>query len=166
MNILRNIELSFVNHLENKKPINDIEKAIKTFFDIKKINSNIENQQQNKYISMFENERIKNNIEYDIYLQKLSEYKDLWKKTKSQAVLHDMLKLLRPKNDVPDIYTYSVININEPKERPKLPKEQIKPVIKPKIVKKEKECPPGKVLNPLTGRCVAIKEPKPVKKAK
>ena len=43
----------------------------------------------------------------------------------------------------------------ESKSSPKVPpKVSPKPVVKPEVEKPKKECPPGKILNPKTGRCI------------
>ena len=43
----------------------------------------------------------------------------------------------------------------ESKPSPKVsPKVSPKPVVKPEVVKPKKECPPGKIVNPKTGRCI------------
>jgi hypothetical protein len=157
MKILRNIEKSFIGQIENKSNIDALKTLIKSYFDNKKVDDDALNQKYNKYIALFENERTKNNLEYNAYLNERAQIYDLWKKTKTKSALIDLAKLPRPiPKDVPDIYTHTIINVTE---RHITEKPIIKPVVKPAKPakpnpKKEKECPEGKILNPITGRCI------------
>jgi hypothetical protein len=161
MNILRNIEKSFIGHIENKSNTDVLKKLIQSYFDNKKTDDDILNQKYNKYVALFENERINNNLEYDAYLSERKDLYNTWKTNKNKSALMDLIKLQRPaRKEIADIYTYSVLNLHD-STKPKVAKPNvIKPLAKPLAKPKEKppiakkECPEGKIINPKTGRCV------------
>jgi hypothetical protein len=182
MNILRNIELSIVHHLENnsKYPIETISQYVKQYFENKKEKNNEDIQKYNKYMALYENERIKNKIEYDLYLNQRAELYDEWKKSNSKASAIELINKKYIINDVPEIYTYSVINTREPKMKKECPENKVlnpkngKCINDPNIktIKKDitnkdvkKECPEGKILNPKTGRCINDPNIKTIKKS-
>ena len=164
MNILRNIEKSITGHIEDRANINldKTNNMIKTYFENKLEIENIENQKYNKYMSLFENERIKNNIEYDLYVKQRKELRNIWETTKTKGALYDMLKFPKPEmKEIPDIYSYSILQIkdtrtpivsNKPPAKP-VKDKPTKPPAK-QADKPPKECPEGKILNPKTGRCI------------
>lgn len=154
MNILRTIEKSIITHIDdgNKPKLDITNKMIQTFFTDKRALEDIDQQKYNKYIALYENERIKNNIEYDLYLNNRAELLNAFKKSNVKSDLINLLKFQRPPmKQVPDIYSYSIMNIKDNRE------PAVKPAVKPPVKppKAEKECPEGKILNPKTGRCIA-----------
>jgi len=116
MNILRNIEKSILGHIEDHNKYNlDITKnMIKTFFENKKGLDEINEKKYNNYMALFENERIKNSIEYDIYVKERNGLKTIWDKTKSKAALLDMLKFPKPTmKQIPEVYSYGILEIRD-----------------------------------------------------
>ena len=157
MNTIRNIGLSLVGHIEssNKIPIDKIKKTLDEYNKERQESDEFVEKQKNIYISLYENPRIQNDIEYNAYIQRKQELYDSWKPTKSKSHLVAFLKLPFPKYEiVPEVYTYTMINPNKLETKNNINKpEQNHDNIK-KVVKKEKECPEGKILNPKTGRCI------------
>jgi len=151
------------NHIE-KRHIYPIEKVK---LCLSKYNNDMQEKQRiidNKKFEYAEKYETNRNIQdqlYDTYLQERKELYDQWKKDKSKATLHKMLNMSFEYKEIPEIYTYSVIS---DKPVPK-PKEKVEP--KPNITTKtSKDCPPGKVLNPKTGRCITDKTAKTTKTTK
>ena len=168
MNILRNIEKSLIGHVENKSNVDAMKKLIQSYFDNKKALEDAANQKYNKYVALFENERINNNLEYNAYLNERAELYNAWKTGKNKAALMQLVKLERPtQKEVPDIYTYSVISLaDRPVAKPNDAKPVDKAVAKPVAKPLEKKCAEGQIVNPKTGRCIKDKtnDAKPVAK--
>ena len=172
MNILRNIEKSITGHIEDRANINldKTNNMIKKYFEHKLEIENVENEKYNKYMSLFENERIKNNIEYDLYVKQRNELRNIWEISKTKGALHDMLKFPKPEmKEIPDIYSYSILQIkdtrtpiisNKPPAKPVKDKPN-KPPAKP--VKDKPNKPPAKPVKDKPNKPPAKQAEKPPK---
>jgi hypothetical protein len=179
---IRNIGEALLSHIENNdktpiKNINDLIQKHKISLD------DIDNANMYKkelYKKNYEIPRNENKMKYELYLKERAELVKILENDKnSQAKLLNVLNFKRPElAEIEDIYSYQNIKLNSDKvvkntdkviKDVKIGKDII--VEKPKKAIKEKECPQGKVLNPLTGRCItekAVKKivAKPVAEAK
>ncbi len=171
MDILKDIEKSFLNinisekdtdkkgakdpfNNANASKLNEIKKQINDYFKNKEDENNIILQKKLKYEDNYKIARDRNNYNYFIFLEKKRELYNIFIETKTLASLHEYLNYKNTDyNHIPDVYTYEHINLEE-KVKVDVP-----------IDKKEKDCPPGKVLNPKTNRCVNDKTKKDDKKA-
>jgi len=172
---VRNICESLLSHIENnnKTPIKNINDLIQS----RKISleelASIDMYKKELYKTKYENPRNENNMKYSLYLKERQELVNKWNNDKnSQAKLLDILNYKRPVlEEIEDIYTYQNMDLNADKKTTLIIKnEPVKPVkvekteeivpenplAQPKVTK-VKECPEGKILNPVTGRCITDK---------
>ena len=173
MDILKDIEKSFLNiniydkdtdkknakdpfNNANALKLNEIKKQIKDYFKKKEDENNIILQKKLKYEDNYKIPRDTNNYNYIIFLEKKRELYNIFRESKTLASLHDYLKYKNTNySHIPDVYTYEHINLEE-KVRVVVPNDDNK--VKVKV------CKDGKVLNPITNRCVTDKTKKLVKK--
>jgi hypothetical protein len=175
MDILKDIEKNILNINMYSKDndqgkLNVIKKQISDYFKYKGEQSNIITQKITKYDEQYKKVREINNYEYELFLEKKEDLYNIYKETKDLSSLYEYLNYKYTNyKSVPDIYTYENIRLED--ERAKGLKEA-KDANGANIVKdakgvKEKVCPEGKVLNPITKRCVkapVAKKTKDVKK--
>ena len=170
MDILRNIEKKLLIILSSKdkidiSKINNLKEDIRVYLqDLDKKKEIITNK-KNKYIELYHIKRLNNEEKYEKYLiEKVNLMSNLIK-YKNKSALHDYLnQKLEYNANIPDIYTYENISLQE--ERPihdptKINVNPVKLPSKPKgkdkkEEKPDKECPEGKEINPVTKRCVKI----------
>jgi len=164
MNITQKIGIALSAHIQNstKVPAEKIMKLIDEYKQQKQQSEDIIEQQKNIYVSLFQNPRLENDIKYNSYLAERSALYENWKKNGDKASLIEVLKISKPiMQNIPDIYTYTMVNPYQ-KERKPSNERKLKPQLKPL---KTKDCPEGKILNPITNRCVnAPKETKKKRK--
>jgi hypothetical protein len=153
MEILKDIEKNILNinifdkfNNKNNDPLNNanmqkldaIKKQINEYFKNKDNEKNIILQKKLKYDDDYKFAREINNNNYNLFLEKKAELYNIFKKTKTLASLYDYLDCkYTVLNEVPDIYTYEYINLNE---RAIIPSANV--------------CPSGKILNKKTKKCV------------
>ena len=175
MDILKDIEKNILNINMYSKDndqvkLNIIKKQIGDYFKYKGDESNIITQKIIRYDEHYKKAREINNYEYELFLQKKEELYNIYKETKELSSLYEYLNYKYTNNkSVPDIYTYEHIRLEE--DRPSGRKEmngvkEVNGVKDAKGVNKEKVCPEGKVLNPITKRCVKAPVAKKVKDVK
>jgi len=108
--------------------------------------------------------------------------RSIFKETKTLSSLYDYLnyKYTNDHQSIPDIYTYEYFDLNDRIVVPKAPKKDGKETKAPKTpavpkvpkakaakaTKELKDCPEGKVRNPITKRCVNEKKAPKAKAAK
>ena len=159
MDILKDIEKNILNiniydkNADNAK-LNIINKQISEYFDFKNEEYNIIIEKKIKYEEKYKKPRELNNSNYEQYLEKKMYLHNVYKGTKS---LSDLVKYLNCKienyADIPEIYTYEYLHVNEQKKRIATQPEKDKKNV-PNVNAKIKECPEGQILNPETNRCV------------
>jgi hypothetical protein len=167
---IRNIGEALLSHIEynGKTPIKVIKDLIQKHNILLEENANIDMYKKEYYKSEYENARTDNKMLYNVYLKERQNLINDWSNDKSLSKLLDIIKFKRPQfKIIDDIYTYQNIKLDSDKKII-IPNEYdikpVKPVAKPvvkevKEVKevKVKECPDGKILNPVTGRCITDK---------
>ena len=169
MDILKDIEKNILNiniydkniYSKNKDVFNSsnmlkldvIKKQIDDYFKYKVDETNIITQKKLKYEEKYKSARELNDYNYTAYLNKKNELYNIFKETKSLDSLYEYLKYkYADYKSIPDIYTYEQINLDE------------------KVVSHSNNnvttnvCPLGKILNPITKKCV--KDPSKVDKPK
>jgi hypothetical protein len=193
MDILKDIEKSILSiNMYDKTAelakMGKIKKLVGEYFKHKEDEGNVVSQKMMKYDEQFKKVRERNDYEYELFLEEKDRLRSIFKETKSLSSLYDYLnyKYTNQHQSIPDIYTYEYFDFNErivvPKEpkaakakEQKVPKEAKEQKAKEPKVPKEpkaakakelKDCPEGKVRNPITKRCVndktapKAKEPK------
>jgi len=189
MDILKDIEknlLAINMYDKSAEPakLSKIKKLVGDYFKHKGDESIVVSQKIAKYDEQFKKVRERNNYEYDLFLEKKDELRSIFKETKTLSSLYDYLnyKYTNDHQSIPDIYTYEYFDLNDrivvPKETkvPKVPKKDEKAPKAPaipkvpkakaaKATKELKDCPEGKVRNPITKRCVNEKKAPKTKKA-
>jgi hypothetical protein len=166
MDILKDIEKNILNINMNEKganakdplnannsnvlKLNTIKKRISDYFEYKNNTNNIIAQKKMKYQEMYNNVRENNNTNYEFFLEKKEDLRNILKETKTLSALYDYLnyKIIGYK-EVPDIYTSEYISLEE---RVVKPSNAANAAANP--------CPAGKVLNPKTKKCVNAKKVK------
>jgi hypothetical protein len=184
MDILKDIEKSLLAinmYDKSAEPakLSKIKKLVGDYFKHKGVESNVVSQKIAKYDEQFKKVRERNDYEYDLFLEKKDELRSIFKETKTLSSLYDYLnyKYTNDHQSIPDIYTYEYFDLNDrivvPKEQ-KAPKKDDKEtkapktpaVPKAKAPKEQKECPEGKVRNPITKRCINEKKAPKTKETK
>uniref|UniRef100_A0A6C0J2L5 Uncharacterized protein n=1 Tax=viral metagenome TaxID=1070528 RepID=A0A6C0J2L5_9ZZZZ len=182
---IRNIGEALLSHIEynDKTPVKNIMDLIQKHKISLEESATINMYKKELYKTKYENPRNENQMKYDIYLKERNELVNKWKQDiNSRAKLLDILNFKRPElEEVEDIYSYQNIDLNADKKATLvIEKDKIKDVLPVKTTKssnvkevKSKECPPGKILNPVTNRCITdktkkivVKEIKPVEEVK
>jgi len=182
---IRNIGEALLSHIEynDKTPVKNIMDLIQKHKISLEESATINMYKKELYKTKYENPRNENQMKYDIYLKERNELVNKWKQDiNSRAKLLDILNFKRPElEEVEDIYSYQNIDLNADKKVTLvIEKDKIKDVLPVKTTKssnikkvKSKECPPGKILNPVTNRCITdktkkivVKEIKPVEEVK
>uniref|UniRef100_A0A6C0LMT0 Uncharacterized protein n=1 Tax=viral metagenome TaxID=1070528 RepID=A0A6C0LMT0_9ZZZZ len=187
MDILKDIEKSLLAinmYDKSAEPakLSKIKKLVGDYFKHKGDESNVVSQKIAKYDEQFKKVRERNEYEYDLFLEKKDELRSIFKETKTLSSLYDYLnyKYTNDHQSIPDIYTYEYFDLNdrivvpkaskakEPKKDdketkvPKVPKAPKAPAVPKakaaKATKELKDCPEGKVRNPITKRCVNEKK--------
>jgi len=161
MEILKDIEKSILNinmYSKDTEPakLNLIKKQIGDYNKYKSDEYNVIEQKIMKYDELYKNPRGRNNYEYELFLGKKEELYNIYIEAGTLDALYEYLNCKYDVSNVPDIYTYAHINLNE----------RVKVV---KDAKADDGCPEGKILNPKTKRCVkdpSYKKPKAVKEPK
>ena len=160
MDILKDIEKNILNiniydkniYSKNKDVFNNtnmlkldvIKKQIDDYFKYKVDENNIITQKKLKYEEKYKSARELNNYNYTAYLDKKRELHNIFKETKTLDTLYEYLKYKNADyKNIPDIYTYEHINLNE---------RVVIPHISSNI--NTNVCPSGKILNPKTKKCV------------
>ncbi len=160
MDILKDIEKNILNiniydkniYSKNKDVFNNtnmlkldvIKKQIDEYFKYKIDENNIITQKKLKYEENYKSARELNNYNYTAYLDKKNELHNIFKETKTLDSLYEYLKYKNTDyKNIPDIYTYEYINLNE---------RTVIPPISSNI--NTNVCPSGKILNPKTKKCV------------
>jgi DNA repair ATPase RecN len=169
MDILKDIEKNILNINMNEKganakdplnannsnvlKLNTIKKRISDYFEYKNDESNIIAQKKMKYQEMYNNVRENNNTNYEFFLEKKEDLRNILKETKTLSALYDYLnyKIIGYK-EVPDIYTSEYISLEERVVKPSNAAKAANAAANP--------CPAGKVLNPKTKKCVNAKKVK------
>jgi len=161
MEILQDIEKNILNinmydKTADSTKLNLIKKQIKDYFKYKSDEMDTIMQKKTKYNDKYKNVRDLNDAAYESFLEKKGELYNIYRESKTLASLYDYLQFKYPEyKGVPDIYTYENISL-------------VERVVVPS--NKDTKCPPGKVLNPKTNKCVkeakAAKAPKAPKVAK
>jgi hypothetical protein len=165
MDILKDIEKNILNiniydkntYSKNKDVLNNsnmlkldvIKKQIDDYFKYKVDETNIITQKKLKYEEKYKSARELNDYNYTAYLNKKNELYNIFKETKTLDTLYEYLKYKNTDyKNIPDIYTYEQINLIE------------------KVVDSSNNnvCLLGKILNPITKKCV--KDPTKVDKPK
>ena len=159
MDILKDIEKNILNiniydkntYSKNKDVLNNsnmlkldvIKKQIDDYFKYKVDETNIITQKKLKYEEKYKSARELNDYNYTAYLNKKNELYNIFKETKTLDTLYEYLKYKNTDyKNIPDIYTYEQINLIE------------------KVVDSSNNnvninvCPLGKILNPITKKCV------------
>jgi hypothetical protein len=174
MDILKDIEKSLLAinmYDKSAEPakLSKIKKLVGDYFKHKGDESNVVSQKIAKYDEQFKKVRERNDYEYDLFLEKKDELRSIFKETKTLSSLYDYLnyKYTNDHQSIPDIYTYEYFDLNdrivvpkaskakEPKKDDKETKAPKAPAVpKAKAPKELKECPEGKVRNPITKRCI------------
>ena len=155
---IRNISDLLFNHMEDKHtyPIAKVKLAIKKYETQLTDKLNVDNAMKIEFDNLYKNPRTFQNEAYEVFLQERENILKEWKHNKSKDSLKKLMALMFEFQDIPEIYTITAIR--PVKERPKRP-EPMEPAndndIPQPIHKKLKECPPGKILNPVTKRCVS-----------
>jgi hypothetical protein len=162
MEILQDIEKNILNinmydKTADSTKLNLIKKQISDYFKYKSDEMDIIMRKKGIYDEKYKNVRELNNATYELFLVKKEELYNIYRESKSLASLYDYLNYKYPDykgypdyKTVPEIYTYDHINLEE---RVVIPSN------------KDNKCPPGKVLNPKTKKCVKEKAVKPAKPA-
>jgi hypothetical protein len=165
MEILKDIEKNILNinmYSKETEPakLNLIKKQIGDYNKYKSDESNVISQKIMKYDELYRNKRERNDYEYELYLGRKEELYNIYREAGTLDALYEYLNCKYEAPNVPEIYTYAHINLNE-RER---------------VVKEDKaakaaadKCPEGKILNPKTKRCVkdpSYKKPKALKEPK
>jgi hypothetical protein len=160
MDILKDIEKNILNiniydkniYSKNKDVFNNtnmlkldvIKKQIDDYFKYKVDENNIITQKKLKYEENYKSARELNNYNYTAYLDKKKELHNIFKETKTLDSLYEYLKYKNTDyKNIPDIYTYEYINLNE---------RVVIPLISSNT--NTNVCPSGKILNPKTKKCV------------
>jgi len=161
MEILQDIEKNILNinmydKTADSTKLNLIKKQIKDYFKYKSDEMDTIMQKKTKYNDKYKNVRDLNDVAYESFLEKKGELYNIYRESKTLASLYDYLQFKYPEyKGVPDIYTYENISL-------------VERVVAPS--NKDAKCPPGKVLNTKTNKCVkeakAAKEPKAAKAPK
>jgi hypothetical protein len=175
--------LNVANNNGKSNEVDLLKKNINAYLGYIADKESIDSQKKEKYFNKYENARVIANMEYGKFLRDKETLMNDLKIEKTKAALHEYLKLKYVANNVPDIYSYQDIRLVDrviiprvvdkkptkkkanakaaKSEDGKPPKpEKVPKVVKvpkpPKVVKPTKvnECPNGKEINPLTGRCV------------
>ena len=152
---------------------------LKEYKDNNKENEDKIIEAKENYNTNIKQHRLNQIDQYESYHFERNQLYIKWKKSKQYKDLLELVNFLPPEFvEIPEIYTYNYIsgpNIVVTNDNPsefieeseddyeeQLPKvEQPSKVEPPKVkAKPKKECPPGTILNPITGRCNKIKEPK------
>jgi hypothetical protein len=190
MDILKDIEKSLLAinmYDKSAEPakLSKIKKLVGDYFKHKGDESNVVSQKIAKYDEQFKKVRERNDYEYDLFLEKKDELRSIFKETKTLSSLYDYLnyKYTNDHQSIPDIYTYEYFDLNDRIVVPKAPKKDDKETKAPKApktpavpkvpkakaakaTKELKDCPEGKVRNPITKRCVNEKKAPKAKAAK
>ena len=169
MDILKDIEKNILNINMNEKganakdplnannsnvlKLNTIKKRISDYFEYKNNTNNIIAQKKMKYQEMYNNVRENNNTNYDFFLEKKEDLRNILKETKTLSALYDYLnyKIIGYK-EVADIYTSEYISLEERAVNPSNAANAANAAAN--------HCPAGKVLNPKTKKCVNAKKVK------
>ena len=177
MDILKDIEKSLLAinmYDKSAEPakLSKIKKLVGDYFKHKGDESIVVSHKIAKYDEQFKKVRERNNYEYDLFLEKKDELRSIFKETKTLSSLYDYLnyKYTNDHQSIPDIYTYEYFDLNDrivvpqaPKTKApkkddketKAPKAPAVPKAKTaKATKELKDCPEGKVRNPITKRCI------------
>ncbi len=189
MDILKDIEKSLLAinmYDKSAEPakLSKIKKLVGDYFKHKGDESNVVSQKIAKYDEQFKKVRERNDYEYDLFLEKKDELRSIFKETKTLSSLYDYLnyKYTNDHQSIPDIYTYEYFDLNDRIVVPKAPKKDGKETKAPKApktpavpkaakakaakaTKELKDCPEGKVRNPITKRCVNEKKAPKAKEA-
>jgi hypothetical protein len=165
MEILKDIEKNILNiniYEKNKDPLNNanmqkldaIKKQINDYFKYKDNENNIILQKKLKYDEDYKFAREINNNNYKLFLEKKAELYNIFKRTKTLATLYDYLEYkYTDAKEIPDIYTYEYINLNE------------RAIIPPSnSAVNANVCPVNKILNKKTKKCVKDPQDKKEKK--
>jgi hypothetical protein len=158
MDILRNIEKQILNIANNNtnsvSEINNLKKDIKIYLDIFDKREELKREKKSIYEELYDNKRTAYRISYENYL---SDKKDLMNdiiKEKTKGAIRKYLECKYEVEDIPDIYTYENISLNNvnnvapivfkptpPKERNviKAPK---RPTVPKKLTKPEQHAEP------------------------
>uniref|UniRef100_A0A6C0LB18 Uncharacterized protein n=1 Tax=viral metagenome TaxID=1070528 RepID=A0A6C0LB18_9ZZZZ len=174
MDILKDIEKNILNinmysKDNDQAKLNIIKKQIGDYFKYKSDENNVITQKIIRYEEEYKKAREINNYEYELFLQNKEERYNIYKETKELSSLYDYLNYKYENHkSIPDIYTYEHIRLEEDRASGQ---KEVKDTNGAKdakgIINKEKVCPEGKVLNPITKRCVkapVAKKAKDVKK--
>ena len=156
---IRNISDLLFNHIEDKHtyPITKVKLAIKKYESQLTDKLNIDNAMKIEFDNTYKNPRTLQDEAYRIFLEERENILKEWKHNRSKDSLNKLMALRFDFQDIPDIYTTSIINLNPVRtKRPaSIEPTHLNDDIPQQINKKLKECPPGKVLNPVTKRCVS-----------
>jgi hypothetical protein len=176
MEILKDIEKNILNinmYSKETEPtkLNLIKKQIGDYNKYKSDEYNVISQKIMKYDELYRNKREMNDYEYELYLGRKEELYNIYREAGTLDTLYEYLNCKYEAPNVPEIYTYAHINLNE---REKVVKDD-KAAKDAKSALAADKCPEGKILNPKTKRCVkdpsykkpkALKEPKEPKEPK
>lgn len=124
------------------------------------------NERKKDFFENYEIKRETQNYDYDLFLKAKHQ---LWKEYEHSQSKDSLYKLLHMNFDyksIPELYTYNIPKSKLGTREKQisdgiLPEDKKSNVVVPSTNVKKKICPPGKVLNPVTNRCVQDKNKKP-----
>jgi ubiquitin C-terminal hydrolase len=107
------------NHLDNKNqyPINRIELLIHKYAKQKRDNEQKEESQKIAYAEKYDAPRNVQNEMYDTYVRERNELFNSWKSDKAKGSLYKMLNMEFKFQDIPEIYTHTIISTKEPRQK-------------------------------------------------
>jgi hypothetical protein len=123
MDILKDIEKNFLKiNIYDKKAdsgkLNIIKKQVSDYFKYKSEQSDIIMLKKQKYDDDYKKARELNNYNYELFREEKDKLHHIFKETKTLGTLYDYLNYKnKDYAEIPDIYTYEHINLNERKER-------------------------------------------------
>ena len=141
------------NHLDNKHqyPINKVQVLIHKYAERKRDKEQKEESQKIAYTEKYDAPRNIQNEMYDTYVRERNELFNSWKSDKTKSSLYKMLNMEFKFQDIPDIYTHTIISTKEPKQQHAKvdiipPVNPTNPIIPKNIPKQISEIPEKKII--------------------
>jgi hypothetical protein len=136
MDILKDIEKNFLKiNIYDKKAdsakLNIIKKQISDYFKFKSEQNDMIMLKKEKYDDDYKKPRELNNYNYELFREEKDKLHNIFKETKTLGSLYEYLKYKNTDYaEIPDIYTYEHINLEERKEQIAI-KDQDEKKVKP-----------------------------------
>jgi len=136
MDILKDIEKNFLKiNIYDKKAdsakLNIIKKQISDYFKFKSEHNDMIMLKKEKYDNDYKKPRELNNYNYELFREEKDKLHNIFKETKTLGSLYEYLKYKNTDYaEIPDIYTYEHINLEERKEQIAI-KDQDEKKVKP-----------------------------------